>query len=177
MIPAQPTCLFGGIHQNACLFYWGMVHRPDCWASDIGIFIFRGCIVWQLRYLILLASWTHQTLYSFGMRRSCCASAYLVIPGALAWSILDITWYKLRHLHQLGVLLWRLQSVSSGCSWARFLGVSLAFFGAKALRVSVPLWCACFTPKLLGQSSLPGNIYGIVNRSVKDFLFVPGCVL
>ena len=39
-----------------CIFNWGVVHHPAQWASVRGHFIFRRCMVQNLRFLLALAS-------------------------------------------------------------------------------------------------------------------------
>ena len=60
-------------------------------------------------------------------RRICCASIYLWIPVTLAWRVLGVHWPPFRQLRLLWFLRWRLRSVFSRRSWARWLGVSFCF--------------------------------------------------
>ena len=64
---------------------------------------------------------------------ACCASTFLVIPGALAWRALGIPWFPFPGF--LLLLHWRLVSVNFGHYLAHFLGVSTSFFSTVSYHI------------------------------------------
>ena len=120
-----PNWIVGGFHQTAWIFNQGVVHHPDCWASDIGIFIFRRCIVQHLWYLIAILSAT-SSQDNLGIQCSFCASASTGVPCALAWRFLGVPFPV-----SLILLLWRLRS-----SWEFLLGVFTYLFSALGCHIT-----------------------------------------
>ena len=109
-------------------FYQGVFHHPVSRASARGIFIFRRCMVWHLRFLIsldynLLHLWFLEDPRNTRLAHPWC---YLYsIPLASSESVL---------------LLLEACYVFAGSYWAYLIGIYLAFFGfhygAPAWRVS-----------------------------------------
>ena len=53
---AYQTWIVGGIFHTLWIFYQDLVHHPDHWASVLGPFIFRSCMVWHLQFFPSIAS-------------------------------------------------------------------------------------------------------------------------
>ena len=103
-----------------------------------------------------------------------CASDSLEIWLALAWRVFGVTWHPFHKLRRLCVFPWKLHSVFSGCYGARFIGVSLEFFGALIECIMGAPLHDLPTISFLGKSSSLGELHGLVNRLVRAFLFGAG---
>ena len=129
---------------------WGVVHHPDCWASALGIFILRRCIVQHLRYILLLVSlWT-------AWRRGDFVTSLL--PWELLLRLLGAS-LELPVLHTIRLII--LGGFYGGTLAWRVLWRSLT----RVLVLSRMLYCF-----LIGLILFAWGLYGLMNRSFMAIL-------
>ena len=70
-------------------------------SSVHGLFIFIKCMVQHLQYFLSLVSQPFPLMKHLRFRCICWASAFLRIPGALAWCILGVPWSQFYQIQQI----------------------------------------------------------------------------
>ena len=158
-----------GIHWNACIFYWILVHHPTPWSSVRGIFIFRRCMVQHLRFFISLDSHMLSLMNHLG------SGMYVAPPlpwGSQAYSLCASP--VLPRLYSISFIIFGFSYGGSTPSSLGVLGQAWLVFPWGYLERFLSAFRALPgelvpTLSLLGRSFLPVDPKVLSNRS---FLYV-----